>query len=220
MSFGIVAAAATVGSALVGARSASKAADAQAGATRGAVGEQRRQYEQTREDFLPWREAGQRALGSLEADISRMPTAQEVMSDPGYQFGLNQGEQAINRRLAASGGRISGGALKAATRFGADYAASGYGAAYQRRQDRLNRLAALAGIGQTATGAGAAAGQNRANAVSALVSSQGDANAASQLQRGSIWGNTGNQLAALYGQYKQPAAVQPDPYAGGWTGEH
>lgn len=194
---------------------ASSAAKTQAGATQAGIDEQRRQYDQTRQDFTPWREAGQRALGSLEQDIGRMPTPDEVMADPGYQFGMNQGMQAIDRRLAAIGGRRSGAAAKAGARFATDYASTQYGAAYQRRQDRLNRLAALAGIGQTATGASAAAGQNARNAITGLISSQGDAAAANRMYQGNIWGNAVNQTAAAWGRSQQPQ-WQPQQFGPTW----
>jgi len=198
-----VAGSVVVGS-LIQSRSASRAQDAQQNATNAAIGEQRSQYDQTRADFAPWREAGGRALGQLESDINRPPTAQEVMSTPGYQFGQQQGQQAIDRRIAAMGGRVSGGAIKAAARFGTDNATSGYNAAYQRSQDRLNRLASIAGLGQTATGASAAAGANSTNAISGLIGGQGDADAAMRIGQGNIWANTLNQGAAMYSRRQQP----------------
>ena len=208
-----------IGSAVIGSRSASKAANSQSKATDEAIGEQRRQFDLTRSDFAPYRAAGTNALKQLATDIRRMPTAAEVMSDPGYQFGMQQGQQAIDRKIASGGGRVSGQAIKAAARFGTDYASTGYGAAYQRRQDRLNRLASIAGIGQTSTGASAAAGQNSANNISGLLSSQGDARGASQLAQGSVWGNAINQIGALGQRYGgQQSAYRPMDY-GNYTND-
>lgn len=76
--------------------------------------EQRRQYDVTRGDYAPYREAGTKALGQLQGEMGAMPTSQEVMNSPGYQFGLQQGQQAIDRKTAAAGGRVSGAALKSA----------------------------------------------------------------------------------------------------------
>jgi hypothetical protein len=120
-----------------------------------------------------------------------------IQMDPGYQFGLDQGNQALDRKVAAAGGRVSGAALKGAQRFGVDYATTGYSAAYGRRQDRLNRLQALAGIGQTATAGSAQAGQAAAGANSALYSAQGNAAGAASLAQGNIWQSAGNQLGAM-----------------------
>lgn len=210
MSWSAVAGAAVgvVGSYLAS-NSAGDAADQQAGASQDAIGEQRRQFDLTRQDFAPYREIGTNALRTLYGQINEQPTAAEVMAQPGYQFGLQQGQQAIDRRTAAAGGRISGASLKAAARYGTDYATTGYNAEYQRRQDRLNRLAALSGIGQSATGSSAAAGSAAAGNISGIIQSQGDANAAATLARGNIWGNTANQLGALYMRNRQqqtPAA--------------
>ena len=197
---------------------AKDAARTQGAATAEAIAEQRRQYDLQRADSAPYRETGARSLKQLEDanTLDGSALVREVEADKGYQFGLQQGEQALGRRIAAGGGRVSGAALKAATRFGTDYGSTGYGAAYQRRNDRLNRLAALAGIGQTSTNASAQAGANSSNAISGLLSSQGDAAAAGQAARGSIWANTTNQLAALGQRFAQPSSRSSlrydDPY--------
>ena len=112
--------------------------------------------------------------------INAPVTAADVMQDPGYQFGLMQGQTALDRKIAAMG-TVSGAALKAAALYGTDYASTGYNAAYQRQQDRLNRLAALAGISQSATSSSAQAGMNMANNVSGMLTAQGDASAAARM---------------------------------------
>ena len=64
----------------------------------------------------------------------------------------------LDRSAAARGGLLSGGALKAAQRYGQDYASTEFGNAY-------NRLAGRAGFGQTAsTNMGTAAGNYGVNA--------------------------------------------------------
>lgn len=209
----LIPAAATVVGSLISSNGASDAAQTQSDATNAGIGEQRRQFDLTREDYAPYREAGKRGLAQYETEINAPVTAADVMQDPGYQFGLTQGQTALDRKIAAMGGRVSGAALKAAARYGTDYASTGYNAAYQRRQDRLNRLAALAGIGQSATGSSAQAGMNMANNVSGMLTAQGDATAASQLARGNIWGNTANKIAALYARDKKTK----DPLTGWGT---
>ena len=191
--------------------SANSAAGAQQGATDAAIGEQSRQYDTTRSDFAPYREAGQKALGQLATENDQPLSADSVTSDPGYQFGLDQGQLGLDRKAAASGGRVSGAALKAASQYATNYATTGYGAAYQRRQDRLNRLAALAGIGQTSTAGSAAAGSASTNAISGLLSSQGDATAANRLAQGNIWGNAGNQIASMYGRQSKDSSIGYNP---------
>ena len=180
---------------------ASQASATQAQSTATQVAENSRQYDQTRADSAPYRAAGASALGTLQGEMGQQTTAAEAMSDPGYQFGLQQGQLAIDRKAAANGGRDSGAALKSAAEYATNYATTGYSAAYQRRQDRLNRLASLAGIGQTATASSAAAGAASSNALTSIVNSQGNAAAAGQLAQGNIWGNTANQIAAQGSRY-------------------
>jgi hypothetical protein len=139
-----------------------------------------------------------------------------IQMDPGYEFGRQQGEQALNRRIAASGGRVSGASLKAAQRFGTDYATTGYSAAYGRRQDRENRLATLAGIGQTSTNASAQAGQSATNAITNAMQSQGDASGAARLAQGNIWGGALNQAGAAYQRMNQPS-VWPTNMGQSWS---
>jgi hypothetical protein len=204
-----------IGGAAIGALGSNSAAKKQKKATKKALAEQRRQFDLTRADYAPYRAAGTKALGQLEIENDQALTPEEVMSDPGYQFGLDQGQQALDRKAAARGGRYGGAQLKAASEYGTNYAATGYGAAYQRRQDRLNRLAALAGIGQTATHGSAYAGGQTANAISGLMSSQGDASGAAAMAQGNIWGGVANQLGAMGQKWAAPQASSNQP---GWKG--
>jgi hypothetical protein len=199
---------AAIGGALGGgidqSKAISDAASQQAQGTSAAIAENRRQFDITQANQAPYLAAGKTALGKLEAenDVALDPSL--VQLDPGYQFGLQQGQQAIDRKTAVAGGRISGAALKAAAQYGTDYATTGYNTAYTRanqaRTDRLNRLAALAGIGETSTQNVGAQSANYANANSALETAAGSNAGAATLARGNVWGNTGNQLAALYGR--------------------
>jgi hypothetical protein len=99
--------------------------------------------------------------------------AGDYQADPGYAFRLSEGQKALDRQAAARGGLISGGALKAATRFGQDMGSQEYQSAYNRaltgyntgvasENQLYNRQAGLAGIGQTATNLVGQAGQNYA----------------------------------------------------------
>lgn len=221
-------AAAVVGSAVVGgvvaSKSASKAADAQMQGTDKALGENSRQFDITQANQAPYLAAGKVALGKLSSENDSPLDATGIQMDPGYQFGLKQGQQAIDRKAAAGGGRISGAALKEAAQYGTDYATTGYSAAYgranQARTDRLNRLAALAGVGQTATQNVGALGAHNASENSALMVAAGNNAGAAQIAQGNIWGNAGNQLAALYGRSAgggfTPNAngIGANPYAG------
>jgi hypothetical protein len=114
----------------------------------------------------------------------------DYQADPGYAFRLKEGLKALDAQAAARGGMISGAALKAAGRYGQDYASNEYANAFNRyqtnRSNQLQPLQSLMGVGQTATNAtsnaagayGAAAGSNALQAGNALASGQvGSANA-------------------------------------------
>ena len=69
----------------------------------------------------------------------------EFTETPGYQFRLQEGMQQMQNMMSARGMRDSGAAIKAGQRYGQEYASGEWEKAY-------NRLAGLAGTGQT-TGA-------------------------------------------------------------------
>jgi hypothetical protein len=213
---------AVVGSAALGAYSSNKAAKAQAGAAERSaelgkevadqqVELQREQYNQTRADQTPFREAGVNALTRMQGGEFGVPGAfqfdpSQVSMDPGYSFRLSEGQKALDRQAAARGGLISGSALKAATRFGQDMGSQEYSNAYNRSYGRAmdeynsrinqsntgyNRLASMAGIGQTANSQLGAAGQNYASGVSGALGNYA-ANA------GNAYGAAGQAQASGY----------------------
>jgi hypothetical protein len=59
-------------------------------------------------------------------------TGENLASDPGYQFGLNQGTQGIERGQASRGNFLSGAAMKELSRFNEDYAGTKFNDAYNR----------------------------------------------------------------------------------------
>jgi len=210
---------AILGSAVLGAaasRSASKtqssaaaqAADVQKQVADQQVELQREQYRQLREDQAPYRQAGYNALAEMQRTAGNVPGAfkfgaGDYQADPGYAFRLAEGQKALDRQAAARGGLISGGALRAAQRYGQEMGSQEFGNAYNRaltgyntevaRENQLyNRQAAMSGIGQTATNLVGQAGQNYATGaggalgsygtnVGNLMTSAGAANAAGQV---------------------------------------
>lgn len=166
-------AAAVIGSAVVGAGASaygsSKAAKASKKGQDQAVAEQRRQYDQTRADYAPWRAAGESALARLTNEMKAGATTAYTKS-PSYDFRLSEGVKAAERSAAARGRLGSGATMKAVQRYGEGLASADYG-------DWWNRNAGLAGIGQQATNATAAAGENMANNVSNAYQAAGNARA-------------------------------------------
>jgi hypothetical protein len=176
----------------VQAQAALRAAELQQQTAREQMAAQERMFERQVGLQEPWREAGVNALRQMQAGAAPLPPAftgqVNMMADPGYQFRLSEGLKALDRQAAARGGLISGSALKAAQRFGQDYASGEYGAAYGRalteydasRQlatEQYNRLAGMAGTGQVTSGQLAnAAGQYGSN-VSNILGAAGQAGA-------------------------------------------
>lgn len=167
-------AAAVVGSSLISSSASRRAAGTAAGAAERSADTsaqvQRELFERQVELQEPWRKAGMDALNKLIPMASEYTpfTAANMYADPGYQFRLSEGLKAMERGAAARGGLQSGAALKAAQRYGQEYASGEYTNAFNRylaeRQARLNPLQSLAGVGQTtAAQLGSAAGQLGAN---------------------------------------------------------
>jgi hypothetical protein len=222
-------AAAVVGAAVVGgaiSSSASKsAAKTQAGAADRASAMQYDQYMQTREDQAPWRAAGQTALNQLSGglgtggEFNRQFSMSDYKADPGYQFRLSEGQKGIEASAGARGGRYSGATLKALARFNSDQASQEYGNAYNRFQNdvssRFNRLASIAGVGQTANNQVAAAGQNYANNAGQAIQNAGAARASGYVGAANAVNNAigqgtnaymqQNYLNSLNGGYMTPA---------------
>jgi hypothetical protein len=148
---------------------AMQAAETQAAASRYASDLQQKQYEENVQRQQPFYQAGVNALPELVQASKYTPFGQQqFQADPGYAFRLSEGQKALERSAAARGGLISGGAMKAATRFGQDMGSQEYTNAFNRyqaeRQARLGPLQSLTGMGQTtAQQLGSAGAQNASN---------------------------------------------------------
>ena len=155
-------------SGLLGQRAASTAAEATERAAGQSADVQRQMFERQIQLQEPWRQAGMNALAQMQAERAGMPPAftgqVDLSQDPGYAFRLSEGMKALERSAAARGSLLSGGTLKGIERFGQGLASqeyqnaynralTQYNAAVQREAMGYNRLAALAGVGQTATSA-------------------------------------------------------------------
>lgn len=107
--------------------------------------------------------------------------ASMMYEDPGYQFRLSEGVNALNKQAAARGGLMSGSALKAAERYGQDYASGEYNNAFNRywqnRNQVLNPLQSLLGQAQTSAGSIGQAGQNYATNAGNSMMAAGNARA-------------------------------------------
>lgn len=204
-----------IASAGIGADSASNASYAQRKAAADANVISQDQYNQTREDQAPYRalasEVGLPGIRNFLSTNNNQLTPAQVMADPGYQFGLAQGNKNIQGTAAARGGLYSGATQRALSRFGSDYATSRYNDTYNRmetgRTNQFNRFATAAGIGQTANNQVGQAGMNFANQAGSNLIGAGNAQAASSLAQGNAWGNALNQGISSYGRYAGSSGI-------------
>jgi hypothetical protein len=127
-------------------------------------------------------------INSLRQQNSQQQSAQNptgpdtsvFFESPDYQFNLGEGQKAIDRSLVARGRGLSGAGVKEGVRYASGMASNEFGNFY-------NRLANLAGLGQTATNSTALAGMNAANNNSAALQNLGNT-------RASIYGQTGQGI--------------------------
>jgi hypothetical protein len=131
---------------------------------------------------------------------TQQPTLEQLQMDPSYAFRRQQGEQAMLNAARAGGLAGSGGALKAATRYGQEAGSQEYQSAYNRFM--ANRLAATQGL-QGLAGLGANAAQ-----ISSGLAGQTGANIANTAtgtgaNLANTYASTGNQLANVYGNLGQ-----------------
>jgi hypothetical protein len=168
---------------------AKDAARASAAGSAAALAENRRRYDQTRTDMLPWMQAGQGALGRLQD-----PNA--FQQSPGYNFVRNEGMRGIENSFAARGGAASGNALRALSEFNT-------GLASQEHGNWWNQQAGLAGVGQAATNSLGAFGANAANNAGGFMQNQANARASGIEGSTNAWSNTLQNLLSTWGRKQQ-----------------
>lgn len=119
-------------------------------------------------------EQGRNALSRLADPQANFTTS------PGYDWRRTEGQRGVGSSFAARGGATSGNALRALTELNQNMASNEYG-------NWWNQQAGLAGVGQSATNAVGALGQNNANSISGLLGGIGDARGSGYLsQAGSL----------------------------------
>ncbi len=192
------------------ASAASKAAAASGAAADRATALQERIYQESIARQQPFLAGGTEDYNRLRAMMSGGPEAAQnfLQMDPGYQFRLSEGLKALDRQAAARGGLISGGALKAAQRYGQDVASQEFGSAY-------NRLARLADLGPQAAGVMSNLGQNYASNAGNIFMRQGDVAGQAAVSRGSAYGTGLNRLSDLAGRYFAQPQAAPSAFTPG-----
>lgn len=149
------------------------------------------------------------ASGSLAKSFS----ASDFTADPGYQFSVDQGTQALQRSAAAKGGLMSGAALKDLSKYAQGTAAQEYQSVYDRYNTNQNNLySRLAGVSTAGQGMATTSGQaGTAAANNSIVPLQNAAqiNATGQVAQTNAWSTGLGQLgSAVASAFNQPSSNQ------------
>ena len=184
-----------IGSGIDASQAASDAAGAQVDAANRAADLQKQMFDKQVELQSPYREAGLTGQNRLMEllGLGGNTAAQgygryakdfgmgDFQADPGYGFRMSEGMKALDRTAAARGGLISGGALKAAQRFGQDLGSQEYQNAFNRyqtnRTNQLQPLGNLMTLGQNAASNTGSAAQNYGNQAGEAYMGAGNARA-------------------------------------------
>jgi len=169
---------AIAGSALIGAVGSNMAAGTQAAGQEQAAQTQQNMFNTIQGQEQPFLQAGYGATSDLNQLLGTAPATgaggtaggtglpggyltqqfspKDLQNYPGYQFQLQQGDQAIQNSAAASTGAVSGPALKSLMNYNQGLAGTTYGNAFNQFQTQqtniFNRLSNIAGLGQNAAG--------------------------------------------------------------------
>ena len=231
-----------------GAQSAADtAAEASGRASDASIAEQRRQYDLNRTDQAPYLAAGTGAVNRLGAGVAAggefgaatpFDFRYDQNADPGTAFRLSEGVKALDRSAASRGGLLSGATLRGVQRYGQDLGSQEYNNAFNRyvtgfnantgeRNQLYNRLAGVAGTGQTAANQIGAQGANMAsnigNAYMSSAANTGNAAMSAAGIRNSAYGGAANVLGRMYGNYGlNPTSTAPstDPYSSDWISNY
>ena len=135
------------------------------------------------------------------------PNLGAFFASPDYQFRLNEQNRALTARNAALGIQDSGAAMRSALQYSGNLASGEF-------NNYANRLASIAGVGQTAAQSQAAAGQNFANSYGNLLGQNAQNLGSSYAQQGAananMWGNLAGIGSGLLGRFGgTPAPTSP-----------
>lgn len=173
------------------------------------------------------------AANQYQGAFTQTFTPSDLTIDPSYQFRLDQGQKALQASAAARGGLLTGQGAADITNYAQGAASQEYQAAFDRFQttqnNSYNRLAALAGVGQTAVANDNAAGTSTAQGISANTNAGVGASnnyltsgAASQAAGIQAIGNDASSAANTYAAYKafqtKPQTQAYSPYTPAYAG--
>lgn len=191
-----------------------QATQAQVDAYNRGIDTQDAQYNQTRQDFKPYVDAGTAALPQimdilgLNGPDKAQAAITALKSSPSFTSLYNTGRDTILANGAATGGIRGSNTDDALYDHGVSTLSSVIG-------DQLSRLGGLAGLGEGATDSVAGFGQHNADAVTQLLSSIGGANASKFLAKGGITAGMWNSAGSFLDQIASAAFGGAGGGAGG-----
>jgi len=230
---------------IMGSRSAKKAAEMQAQSAREQLALQKSMYDETSARNRPFYDSGIGANNRLatllgtggnvgDAEYGSMTNNFSMddylnNQDPSYNFMLTEGQKALNAQNAATGGAQSGAAMKAAARYGQDYAGTKYNEAFNRYQNNrsnlYNMLSGQSAAGQASANNTATAGQNYATGGGAAIGNIGSANASGYMGSSNAYSsaisnamNNYNNMAMMNRLFPQKDMPNNSPAPYGPTG--
>jgi hypothetical protein len=186
--------------------------------------------EEASKGYEPYTDVGKAALSDITANkdyFTRQFTNKDLNDylAPGYEFRLGQGQRANLQASNATGGMVSGNALRSLQDYSQNFASDEYGKAFNQfqagRTNIYNQLSDIAKLGLTAQQGTANAMLGTGTNIASITSGLGNAQAASQIgQANAISGavqGVGN-AASYYAMnnMNNPAAMQAQMFAGGY----
>ena len=219
----VVGGAAILGGAYMSSQASKSAAQTQADAANNATAANQAALQQQAELSKPYRTAGETAVNQLSTmtqpggeatkAFNYGPFEYNQNTDPGTQFRLQQGLNAMNATAAARGGLISGNALKAGQDYGQAQGSQEYQNAFNRyltnysnaqntfqlnRNNLLGPLQFLSSQGQASAAGQAANVGNMAASNAALSTGAANASAAGQVGSANAYTNAIGQGIGAY----------------------
>jgi hypothetical protein len=197
---GAIGAAGGLASGVIGSNAATSAAKTQATAAESGQQIQAGEFQQIEDLLSPYSMFGAGAVSSLAPLIGTQPggnpltapltapfqpTQAQLASTPGYQFTLQQGEQAVTNSAAAQGLASSGAALKGAANYAEGLAGTTYQQQFQnylaQNQQIYNLLAGAGTLGENAAATTGAQGSAITSNITNLLTGGAAAAAAGQV---------------------------------------
>lgn len=170
------------------------AADASAKGSQYAADLAHQEYEQTRQDMMPWLTAGTNALTQQQNFLNGDYGA--ALNSPFYKASLEEGFKGLDMGATARGNLWGGGTDADRIRLGQNIASN-------QLQTYYNALAGLSNTGQTTANQLGSFGSNYAQQAGGYAQDAANARASSYANSANAWSNYGNQLAGMFGNYMQ-----------------